>query len=215
MENDPASTPAPGNAPAGLRRSPLRSLVWTVWAAVPLLVRPVSGFSSFCAMVLLALWCAASLYLVAVPSRVDDEADPDGRRAAAKVALGLFAARERAAVAAPPRPRSQGPRPRHQPVLRPARPRSRDRSLRPEPAPLSRPTRIRREPASPVSRHSRRLPRHRGNLEDSKRSSDRRLRPAAANSPVSKLPRTLTWPTREGEPKQPAVKKPPRTTIAG
>ena len=92
MENDPASTPAPGNAPAGLRRSPLRSLVWTVWAAVPLLVRPVSGFSSFCAMVLLALWCAASLYLVAVPSRVDDEADPDGRRAAAKVALGLFAA---------------------------------------------------------------------------------------------------------------------------
>ena len=43
-------------------------------------------------MVLLALWCAASLYLVAVPSRVDDEADPDGRRAAAKVALGLFAA---------------------------------------------------------------------------------------------------------------------------
>ena len=64
--------------------SKIRPVAWTVLVLVPLLF-PIMGH-----YVLVGLWCIASVYLVAVPSRVDDEIDPDGRRAAVKVAFWLF-----------------------------------------------------------------------------------------------------------------------------
>ena len=64
--------------------SKIRPVAWTVLVLAPLLF-PIMGH-----YVLVGLWCIASVYLVAVPSRVDDEVDPDGRRAAVKVISCLF-----------------------------------------------------------------------------------------------------------------------------
>ncbi len=64
--------------------SKIRPVAWTVLVLVPLLF-PIMGH-----YVLVGLWCIAGVYLVAVPSRVDDEVDPDGRRASVKVAFWLF-----------------------------------------------------------------------------------------------------------------------------
>ena len=71
--------------------SKIRPVAWSVFVLAPLLFPVVAPAGpEYTAAVLVGLWCIASLYLVAVPSRVDDEVDPDGRRAAVKVASWLF-----------------------------------------------------------------------------------------------------------------------------
>jgi len=72
-------------------RSKIRPVAWTVFVLAPLLFPVVAPIGpEYSPVVLVGLWCIASIYLVAVPSRVDDEVDPDGRRAAVKVASWLF-----------------------------------------------------------------------------------------------------------------------------
>ena len=68
----------------------VRPLAWTVWTVAPFLMVPFSGLWPPGAAALLVLWVAASLCLVADPSRVSDDADPESRRLAAKIALWLF-----------------------------------------------------------------------------------------------------------------------------
>ena len=68
-------------------KSRIRPIAWTVFVLAPLLLPVVAPAVS---AVLVGLWCVASIYLVAVPSRFDDEVDPDGRRAVVKVAAWLF-----------------------------------------------------------------------------------------------------------------------------
>ena len=68
-------------------KSRIRPVAWTVFVLAPLLLPVVAPAVS---AVLVGLWCVASIYLVAVPSRFDDEVDPDGRRAVVKVAAWLF-----------------------------------------------------------------------------------------------------------------------------